>query len=396
MKILIVHNHYLEKGGEDEVVDSEARMLEKFGHKVIFYKRSNKEINNLSFYKKLRFLTQDIIWSKQSYKELKDIIKKEKPDIAHIHNIFIAITPSVYYALSEENIPIVQTLHNYKLICPNGVLYRDGKICEQCRGADFTLSVTHKCWKGSYFLSYFLARALRTHFKKKTFGDKIDCYIALSEFSKNKFVEAGFPEKKLFIKPNFLELNAGKRNNTQNFALFVGRLVDYKGVSTLISAFKKLDGRCLKIIDDGPLYKELKRKAKNIINADLLGKLPYPKTIEYIKNSNFLVFPSECYETFGRVIIEAFACGIPVIASRLGAMAQIIEDRRTGLHFRPGDPADMAAKAEWAWTHKKEMEEMGREARKEYERKYTAEKNYEILMNIYKLAIKREKIKNNY
>jgi glycosyltransferase involved in cell wall biosynthesis len=396
MKILIIHNQYLEKGGEDEVVNAEIGMLEKFGHKIIFYKRSNEEITALSFYKKLRFLTKDIIWSKRTYKDLKDIIKKEQPDIAHIHNIFVIITPSVYCALNAGNIPVVQTLHNYRLICPNGVFYRDGRICEQCTAGNFAPSIIYKCWRDSYFLSYFLARALRTHFKKKTFKNRIDCYITLSEFSKKKFIKAGFSEKKLFIKPNFLELNTEKRNEPQNLALFIGRLVDYKGINTLISAFKKIDMRYVKIIGDGPLYKELKRKTKDIVNIELLGRLPHEKTVEYVRNSSFLVFPSECYEPFGRVIIEAFACGVPVLASRLGAAAQIIEDGRTGLHFRSGDPGDLATKAEWAWTHKKEMEEMGREARREYERKYTEDKNYEILMDIYKHAVERAKIKNNY
>ena len=152
----------------------------------------------------MRFIAKDIIWSKRTYEELKDIIKKEKPDIAHIHNIFIVITPSVYCALSEGNIPVVQTLHNYRLICPKGIFYRDGKICEQCTEGNFRLSVIHKCWRNSHFLSYFLARVLRIHFRNKTFRGKIDCYITLSEFSKNKFIKAGFSEKKLFIKHHFL------------------------------------------------------------------------------------------------------------------------------------------------------------------------------------------------
>ncbi|MBL7197503.1 MAG: glycosyltransferase family 4 protein [Candidatus Omnitrophica bacterium] len=393
MKILIIHNRYLEEGGEDRAVNAEVTLLRKFGHTVFFYERSNKEIEDFSLSKKISLVTKNIAWSKDSYREVKKLIKKEKPDIVHIHNIFILISPSIYDAFKEENIPIVQTLHNYRFVCSKGILYRNGRICEECIEGNFTPSLVHKCWRNSYFLSYFLARILKVHFKNKTFKKKIDCYIALSKFSKDKFVEAGFPEEKIFIKPNFLELDVEGKSDIYNFALFVGRLVDYKGMDTLITAFRKLDKYYLKIIGDGPLYKELKKETVSMNNIELLGKLSYKKTIEYIRKCRFVIFPSECYENLPFVIIESFACGTPVIASRLGAMEEIIEDGCTGLFFKPGDSENLATKVKWARVHKEEMQVMGEEARREYYKKYKAEKNYETLIGIYNLLVEKAKNK---
>src|SRR3989338_4491025 len=198
MKILVIHNSYLERGGEDEVVDSEIKLLESFGHKIIFYRRTNKDIRKMSLFRKIKFLGKDIIWSKDTYTKIKELARKEKPDIAHVHNVHLLITPSVYYALSDEKIPVVQTLHNLRLICPKGIFYRNGGICEECPTRGHMRAVVHRCWRNSFILTFALARMLKAHFKKKTFQDKIDAYIALSKFSKEKFVKAGLTEKKIF------------------------------------------------------------------------------------------------------------------------------------------------------------------------------------------------------
>ena len=205
MKILIIHNHYLEEGGEDRVVDSEIKMLKGFGHEVIIYKRSNKEIKGFPLCKKVKFLLKDIIWSNETYREIREIIKKEKPDVAHVHNICILITPSVYDALDDFNIPVVQTLHNYRLICLNGLLYRDNKICEECLlRRSFLPALMHKCWRNSFFLSLAMARMLGAYFKKVNSQNKVAAYIALSKFSKNKFIESGLRQGKIFVKQNFI------------------------------------------------------------------------------------------------------------------------------------------------------------------------------------------------
>ena len=388
----MIHNRYLEKGGEDEVVNSEIKMLKQFCHQVFFYERSNREIKNFSLCGKLHFFAKGIIWSKKTYDEIKRLIKSEKPDIAHIHNIFLLISPSVYYALSEQGIPIIQALHNYRLFCPKGIFYRDGKICEECKSGNFIPSIIHRCWRNSFILSLFLARMLRFHFRKKTLQNKISAYIASSEFSKNKFIELGLPRDKISVKPHFVDLKIEKEEDRENYALFIGRLVDYKGINTLISAYEKLSNLRIKIIGDGPLHKELKEKVRKINNIELLGRLSSNRDVlECMRKSRFVIFPSECYETFGKVIIEAFACGVPVIVSRLGARIELVEDGRTGLRFTPGDPEDLASKIEWAWENSKEMEEMGRNARRNYEENYTPERNYEMLMGIYNKTIELHK-----
>lgn len=387
MKILVVHNHYLEKGGEDEVVYSEINLLKKFGHKVNFYERSNTEINGISLFKKLCFFTKDIIWSDETYGEIKDLIKKERPDIAHIHNIFFLISPSIYYALSEENIPIVQSLHNYRFICSNGLFYKDGKICEKCVNNHFWPAVVNRCWRNSFFLTLLVTRVLKTHYK--TFRGKINTYITMSEFSKNKFVEAGLPKEKIYIKPNFIDLQIKERKNVKDYALFVGRLADYKGLDTLISSYREIRNNFpLKIIGDGPLLKDMQAKIRKTNNIELLGRLPYDRTIKYIRNSAFVIFPSECYENMPRVIIESFACGIPVIASNIGPIKEIIQEGLTGLFFDYGDSKDLSIKIKYLMENKNLISKMGENACKIYEKKFSPEVNYSILMDIYNKTLR--------
>lgn len=384
MKILIVHNNYFEKGGEDYVFESDVEMLKKFGHEVICYKRSNEEIKELTTLQKIRFFLKDIIWSERTFSEIKALVKKEKPDIAHLHNIFLMVSPSVYEALKAEGIPVVQSLCNYRLFCPNGIFYRNGSICQACKAGNFMPAIMHRCLRNSFLISLFWSRMLKYHYKRKTFFDKIDAYVVLSEFSRSKFIELGLPEEKIFVKPVFINRGVEKEEiHKDDYALFIGRLADYKGVYTLISAYEKLPQFHIKIMGDGPLYKELARNTKRFSNIELLGSLSADRKLAYIKKSRFIIFPSECYETFGGVITEAFACGIPVIAARLGTRIELIEDGKTGLHFTPQDTEDLASKISWAYENPEEMKEMGRQARKECEIKYTQERNYEILKGIY-------------
>jgi glycosyltransferase involved in cell wall biosynthesis len=323
-------------------------------------------------------------WSERTYQEVRELIRQEKPDIAHVHNIFVVISPSVYYALDEAGIPVVQTLHNYRLICPNATLYRNGKICEKCiGGGNFMPVIVNRCWRDSFLLSYFLVKTLNRHIKSKTFCEKIHRYITLSEFSRAKFIQAGFQGEKISVKPNFLEIDVQEKEYFGNFALFVGRLVEYKGVNTLISAFARLNKYHLKIIGDGPLRNKIKKMLKFMDNVELLGELPRDKVIEYMKNCRFLIFPSQCYENMPLTIIEAFSCGVPVIASRMGATSEIIKHGITGLLFDPFSVEDLISKIVWAWSNHEKIKEIGKRGRMEYEEKYTEEKNYNILMSIY-------------
>jgi len=392
MKILVVHNSYSEPGGEDEVVNSEVRLLESLGHKVILYKRSNKEIADFSFFKKLHILSREIIWSQETYNQIKKLIAEEKPDLAHIHNIYILISPSIYQALDDSGIPIVQTLHNYRLICPGGIFYRSGKICEKCISGKLIYSIIHCCWRGSFWLTLALSKALGSPGRRRTFHDKISTYIVLSEFSKEKFQKAGLPSEKIFVKPNFVDSdNRAQRSSFDNFVLFVGRLSDYKGILTLVEVFKNLPKFRLKIVGDGPLRGKLTQEIAKIVNIDLLGRLSYQDTQASIKRAVFVVFPSECYESTPRVVIESLSYGVPVLVSDIGFKGGDVEKEGIGLKFEHGNSNDLMLKVKQLMGNREQLKEMGKAAFKVYKEKYTPQRDYELLMDIYEKAIATNK-----
>ena len=392
MRVLVVHNHYQQPGGEDVVFAAEKKLLRDKGYEVFEYVDYNKRIS------KMRRITvaRNTIWSSESRKRLLQFLQKIKPDIIHFHNTFLLISPSVYYACRDIGIPVLQSLHNYRIYCPNAAFYRQGQICEDCLKKKVPWpGIIHRCYHGSHSQTAILSVMISLYHFLKTWQKKVDIYIALSEFSREKFIEGGLPREKIFIKPNFIHPDPGMReNNNGLYTLFVGRLSLEKGLLTLLKSWKYLMEIPLKIVGNGPLLKELqifvyKNKLKCV---EFLGHCGYDDLITLIKKARLLIFPSECYETFGRVIVESFACGVPVIASRLGVMEEIVKNAHTGFLFYPGDHENLAEKTEWAWMHPERMREMGKEARREYETKYTRERNFQILKKIYERAINIAKL----
>ncbi|GBD39721.1 Alpha-D-kanosaminyltransferase [bacterium HR37] len=389
MRILLVHNHYTQPGGEDAVFEAEKSLLERMGHEVVEFVEDNRRLNGVNPFK----VAVDAVWSREIYRKIRQLIRETRPEVAHFHNTFLRISPAAYYACKEEGVPVVQTLHNYRLICPGALLMRDGRVCEDCVGKAVAWSgVVHGCWRGSGAHTAVVSSMLTFHRLLKTWHEKVDLYIALTEFARQKFIQGGLPGEKIVVKPNFIasdELRVMsdevKLITQQSYVLFVGRLSPEKGIQTLLRACKILEGIPLKIVGNGPLMAEAWAfiEREGLREVELLGHLPRKDVFSLMKEAGVLVFPSECYENFPMAIAEAFACGLPVLASRLGAMEEIVEDGRTGLLFEPGNAEDLAEKVAWAWEHPKELEEMGREARREYEAKYTAERNYEMLMEIY-------------
>jgi glycosyltransferase involved in cell wall biosynthesis len=302
------------------------------------------------------------------------------------------ISPSIYGACRERGIPLVQTLHNFRLICPAHTFYRQGSICEECLNGSLWNSVRHGCYRESRVMTATLAMILSWHRLIRTWEDCIDCYIALTEFSRTKFIAGGFNPAKIVVKPNFVDHDPGPRTKTGEFALYVGRLAPEKGLETLLGAWEQLPSNWqLQVIGGGPELAELESHVhrRNLINIIFRGSLSRSETIALMKQARFLVVPSLWYEGFPMVIAEAMACGTPVLCSRLGAMEEIVVHRRTGLHFTPGDAQDLAQKAAWAWIHPGDMAEIGHAARSEYERRYTAEENYAALMKIYRQVLNR-------
>lgn len=370
---------------------SDGELLRSAGHEVIEYVRRNDEICDYGIGNKatLSFRT---IWAWDTARELRELLRRKKPHVAHFHNTFPLISPAAYYACQEAGVPVVQTLHNYRLLCPAATLFRDGHICEECVDHTLWRSLRYGCYRQSRSATATVAAMLAIHRRKNTWLEVADCFIALTEFSRNKFIAAGFPEQKLAVKPNFLLPDPGERSEPGDYALFLGRLSPEKGLHTLLSAWERLSRQhTLRIVGDGPLRSNLESlvSSTNLSNIQMIGALPHDDVIKIMGKARFLVLPSECYENFPLTIVEAFACGVPVIASHLGAMAEIVDGGRTGLHFTPGDAEDLTVKIQWAWTHPAEMEAMGRAARSEYEAKYTAERNYQMLLRIYETAISK-------
>lgn len=373
-RILIVHARYQQRGGEDAVVDAELELLRNNGHEVELYEKDNKTIHSLPPIQ----LAIDTVWSRKSKIEISQLIKKFRPDIIHIHNTFPIISPSIYWASNDYQIPIIQTLHNFRLICPQAMLLRNGRICEDCLGHIPWRSVIHKCYRNSSLQSGVITGMLSLHRIIKTYDKNVSSYIALTDFAKNIFVGCGIMADRIFVKPNFVNIPRNE-SNSRTHGLYVGRLSQEKGLSCLASAIKRqLDTKVI-VIGDGPMSDDLKA----IHQFELLGWQNPDRVYEFMRSASYLIVPSIWYETFGLIIIEAFACGLPVIASDIGAMAELVKDCKTGLLFKAGSPESLANKLAWANDHPEELKRMGNNARREYEKYYTPLSNYKQLVDIY-------------
>jgi glycosyltransferase involved in cell wall biosynthesis len=384
MKVLVAHNYYKLAGGEDQCVAAEVALLRDRGHEVISYHLRNDAIDELG---RLDAATRTI-WSRPGYREVRALLREHRPQVAHFHNTFPLISPAAYYAARAEGVAVVQTLHNFRLLCPNAIFFRGGKVCEDCLGKSVPWpGVVHRCYRGSGAASATACAMLATHRALGTWRKAVDVYVVLNEFSRQKFIAGGLPADKIAIKPNFVGTDPGPGEGKGGYAVFVGRLSEEKGIHTLLDAWARLGhGARLRILGDGPLAPVVKEAAARDGRIEWLGSRPPEAVYAAIGDAVFLVLPSRCYEQFPRVVAEAFAKGTPVVASNLGAMARLVDHGRTGLLFAPGDPADLAAKVERLLDDPSELDAMRRAARREYEQKYTAESNYRILMAIYERA----------
>ena len=392
MKILLVHNSYQQPGGEDVAFTQERELLQCAGHRVVSYCRNNDEIRAYSGLKRLA-LSKQIVWAADTRRQVAGLLLRERPDLVHIHNTFVMVSPSVYVACEDAQVPVVQTLHNYRLFCPAAIFFREGRVCEECVEHSLWRSVRYGCYHQSRAETAAVSLMLTLHRRLGTWTRMVDCYVALTDFARRKFIEAGLAPEKVTVKPNFVPTDPGRRNGRGEYALFVGRLSAEKGLETLLRAWECLYHRIpLLLVGDGPLEAQLRGEAERhrLSNVVFSGRLTREQSLAAMKGARFLILPSDCYENFPLSIAEAFSCGTPVICSRLGAMQGIVEDGRAGLHFTPGDPQDLASKVEWAWSRPNVMEAMGREARADYESKYTPERNYHMLMAIY------ERVTANY
>jgi glycosyltransferase involved in cell wall biosynthesis len=382
MKVAVIHNYYQQAGGEDEVFRAESDLLESHRHTVVRYSAHNQSVDSMG----RAALAKATLWNRTVHRELRGLFRREGPDVAHFHNTFPLISPAAYYAAQAEGVAVVQTLHNFRLVCPNGLLFRNGQVCEECLGKFFAWpGIVHACYRKSPAASAVTAGMVTLHKGLGTWGQAVGVYIALSEFSRKKLIAGGLPAERIVVKPNFLSSDPGVGEHAGNYGLFVGRLAPEKGIGVLLQAWGQVGQHVRLKIIGGPLSREIAVSP----HIDWLGAQPKQRVYAEMKAASFLVFPSECYENCPMGIIEAFATGLPVLASGLGSAAEMVTDHQTGLHFRAGDPMDLAAKVQWATTHPQDLAAMGLRARQEFERKYSKEGNYLRLMEIYSIATAR-------
>jgi glycosyltransferase involved in cell wall biosynthesis len=393
MRILSAHNFYREAGGEDSVFAAESELLEQHGHVVKRYVDHNERIGRASL-----ATAANTLWNIQSYKSIQADLRASSADLAHFHNTFPLISPAAYYAVQRAGIPVVQTLHNFRLICAGATFSRHGKVCEACVEQDSLLpAIQNRCYRGSRSATVALTAMLAVHRAAGTYQNQVDAYIALSEFARRKFIANGLPADRIFVKPNFVDIAPvseprprgsvrPSRHANWTYALFAGRLAEEKGVHTLADAWRRLTGIQLQVAGDPPLSPTSPEIAWPS-GVTRLGAQSRERVIELMRGASLLVFPSGCYENCPMTILEAFACGLPVVASDLGSIPEFVRHGYNGLLFRAGDPSDLAEKVHYAFEHPDELRAMGENARREFTEKYTAERNYKLLLAIYEQAI---------
>ena len=386
MNILMLHNSYKSHGGEDESFESEVLMLREAGHLVETIHLKNNDVVQIGSFS----VALQSIWSKPSYDLVDAKLRERSFDVLHVQNFFPLISPSVYSAARKHGVAVVQSLRNYRLLCPSTTLFRNGRVCEDCLHKTFKYpAVIHACYRDSVISSAAVAAMTGFHALKGTWRNGVDLYISLSESSRAKFVEAGLPADKVIVKGNFVHPDPGPGGGRGGYVLFAGRLMREKGLGTLLAAWDLLKSPgALKIVGDGLLAPQVEAFCRRKQNVVWLGSKNASEVMELMGMASLFVFPSEWYEPFGRVAIESFAKGTPVVASNMAAMAEIVQDGSTGMLFQPGNPEDLACKLQWAFDHPEQLRAMRRSARQCYEDKYTPSQNCDVLIRSYQRALR--------
>jgi glycosyltransferase involved in cell wall biosynthesis len=394
MRILVAHNKYQFSGGEDAVVRDEIELLRRHGHSVELLEQNNDGIHGLRG--KLT-ASASIFYSASSRRRIKQTIRDFRPDIFHVHNWFPMLSPSIFLEADASTVPVVQTLHNFRMLCANALLHRNGAICTDCVGKSFPVDgIVHGCYRGSRAGSAIVTTAYAFHRLLRTW-DAVDLFIAVSDFEHKILVDGGLPADKVIVKPHFVDSgpwNPEKaERHAEDVALFVGRLSPEKGVRTLLSAWStgQVPFR-LKIIGDGPMVGEVRSCVATNDGVEYLGPQRPDAVYREMEKAKFLVFPSECFETFGRTVAEAFSRGTPVLAADIGAVRELVEEGVTGYRFQAGEVDALVAGA-LRFTAVEEYEQMRFNCHELFSSKYAAEVNYELFMKIYAKAIAARKMR---
>jgi glycosyltransferase involved in cell wall biosynthesis len=389
MRVVIVHNRYrtTAPSGEDVAVENERRMLERRGVEVFFFERCNDELDASTLPAKMAMAT-NTIWSQRSRVELRKVLRHLRPDIVHVHNTFAAISPSIYGAATSERIAVVQTLHNFRFFCPSGLFLREGKPCEDCVDKGLLQAIRHRCYRGSITATTTLASMLQLHRVLGTYSRHIHKYIVLTEFARRKAMHAGISQQKLVVKPNFLPNPPAIGQGTGGYIIFVGRLFEGKGLQTLVRAWRQLPDIRLKIVGDGALRNQLETVARNDkANIEFIGRLDRASVLEAIRAAALMIVPSEWYEGFPMVIAESYACGTPVLASRIGSLEELVEEGVTGHKFSPNAPHELVETVRRAVASPALLQQMRTNSRAYFNARLVEEQNFAQLIDTYRGAI---------
>lgn len=377
--IAVIHNRYRQPGGEDAAVASHVAVLEQYGHRVVRFESSNETLATMGAIGQ----ASATIWNRAAGRDIHDFLVRERPAVAHFHNTFPLLSPAVHSAAQRAGIPVIQTLHNYRTICPNGILFRDGAVCEACVPKRVKWpGIVHACYRDSRAASAATVAMLAVRATRGMLWDDVNAYIALTPFARARFIAGGLPGARIVVQPGFLAADPGIGSHVGGYGLFVGRLSPEKGVATLLGAWSTAyrDGMRLRIVGTGPLDTSLSRA---VLGVEWHGARDNAQVLAMMKEAAFLVCPSECYEGFPNTVLEAFATALPVLASNHGAMSELVTHASTGHLFRPNDPADLARSLSWAFDNPTLLPALGNAGRREFESKYTASHGYARLRELY-------------
>lgn len=382
MRIVMLHNRYRHGGGEDTVVRLERRLLQAKGHEVHMFLRDNRTIPEGGSVR----VAAATVWSREAARELDELLDAVSADVVHAHNTFPLISPSVYAAAARHGVPVVQTLHNYRLVCPAATMFRDGQPCTDCLGRLPWPSLLHACYREDRKATAVTAAMLSIHRALGTWRERVDAYIALTEFAGRKFAEGGLPTSRIHVRSNFVgaPTEAERRARTDlGYGLFVGRLAEEKGIQVAVRAWHDLDFP-LKVLGDGPLRCWAGKAAPPTV--EFLGHVPRSRVRRLMLEAGFLVVPSIWHEGCPMVVLEALSLGLPVLASDLGSLAELVEHERSGLRVVPDDAASLAAAAKRLVASPGLRARLGTGARDAYLARYTSEIAYGRLLDIYAAA----------